>query len=92
MGERPPRLDRLRADLGADALIEVAALVTDFDLNVPGHGVDLIIKPSAEALDQMNDFVREMHETSGKVRALGFGIRPTRCRGAGPSHIREHRP
>ena len=34
-------------DLGADALIEVAALVTDFDLNVLGTGVDLIIKPPA---------------------------------------------
>ncbi len=34
-------------DLAADALIEVAALVTDFDLNVLGEGVDLIIKPPA---------------------------------------------
>ncbi len=32
-------------DLKADALIEVAALVTDFDLNVLGQGIDLIIKP-----------------------------------------------
>ena len=34
-------------DLGADALIEVAALVTDFDLNVLGDGVDVIVKPPA---------------------------------------------
>ena len=32
-------------DLDADALIEVAALVTDFDLNVLGEGIDVIIKP-----------------------------------------------
>ena len=38
-------------DLVADALIEVAALVTDFDLNVLGDGIDLVIKPPAEALD-----------------------------------------
>ena len=47
--------------LGADALIEVAALVTDFDLNVLGDGVDVIIKPAPEALDQMVEFVRSMH-------------------------------
>ncbi len=46
-------------DYVADALIEVAALVTDFDLNVLGDGVDLVIKPPAEALDQMDDFVRD---------------------------------
>ncbi|MCB0896846.1 MAG: oligoribonuclease, partial [Nocardioidaceae bacterium] len=79
-------------DLGADALIEVAALVTDFDLNVLGHGVDLIIKPSAEALDQMNDFVREMHETSGLLRELDFGITLDEAEERVLSYIREHCP
>ena len=59
-------------DLGADALIEVAALVTDFDLNVLGDGIDLIIKPPAEALEQMGDFVRTMHEKSGLLEELSF--------------------
>jgi oligoribonuclease len=61
-------------DLGADALIEVAALVTDFDLNVLGDGVDVIIKPPAEALDQMIEFVRNMHETSGLLAELDQGV------------------
>lgn len=61
-------------DLGADALIEVAALVTDFDLNVLGEGVDLVVKPPAAALDQMIDFVREMHEASGLLDELDSGI------------------
>lgn len=61
-------------DLGADALIEVAALVTDFDLNVLGAGVDLVVKPPAAALDQMNEFVRDMHEKSGLLRELDSGI------------------
>jgi oligoribonuclease len=52
-------------DLEHDALIEVAALVTDFELNVLGEGVDLVIKPPAEALAQMNDVVRQMHTDSG---------------------------
>ena len=57
-----------------DALIEVAALVTDFDLNVLGEGIDLIVKPPAEALVQMNDFVRNMHEKSGLLVELDSGL------------------
>jgi oligoribonuclease len=61
-------------DLGADALIEVAALVTDFDLNVLGEGIDIIVKPPPEALEQMNDFVRAMHEKSGLLDELDNGL------------------
>ena len=60
-------------DLGADALIEVAALVTDFELNVLGEGVDVIVKPPQEALDQMVEFVRSMHEKSGLLEELSGG-------------------
>jgi oligoribonuclease len=56
-----------------DALIEVAALVTDFELNQLGDGVDLVIKPPAEALAQMDDFVRGMHTTSGLLAELDGG-------------------
>jgi oligoribonuclease len=60
-------------DLGADALIEVAAVVTDSELNVLGDGVDVLIAPPAEALEQMGDFVREMHTTSGLLEELPGG-------------------
>jgi oligoribonuclease len=56
-----------------DALIEVAALVTDFELNQLGDGVDLVIKPSAESLAQMGDFVRNMHTSSGLLEELDGG-------------------
>jgi oligoribonuclease len=56
-----------------DALIEVAALVTDFELNQLGDGVDLVIKPSAESLAQMDDFVRNMHTSSGLLEELDGG-------------------
>ena len=52
-------------DLGKDALIEVAALVTDPDLNVLGDGVDLVIHADDEALAGMPEVVRDMHEKSG---------------------------
>jgi oligoribonuclease len=61
-------------DYVADALIEVAALVTDFDLNVLGEGIDLVVKPPAEALENMSDFVRSMHEKSGLLDQLENGI------------------
>ncbi len=60
-------------DLRADALIEIAALVTDFDLNVLGDGVDVVVKPDPAALDQMDDFVRQMHTTSGLLDELDAG-------------------
>ena len=52
-------------DLGKDALIEVAALVTDPDLNVLGEGVDAVIHADEQALAAMPDVVHAMHERSG---------------------------
>jgi oligoribonuclease len=52
-------------DLGKDKLIEVAALVTDPELNVLGEGVDLVIHADDAALDSMPEIVREMHANSG---------------------------
>src|SRR2546423_3404482 len=52
-------------DLGKDALIEIAALVTDSDLNILGEGVDVVIHADEAILDAMPDVVREMHARSG---------------------------
>ena len=52
-------------DLGKDALIEVAALVTGPDLTVLGDGIDLVIHADDAALDAMPEVVREMHAKSG---------------------------
>lgn len=60
-------------DLVNDELIEVAALVTDGDLNILGEGVDVVIRPSNAALEQMGDFVRTMHESSGLLAQLDAG-------------------
>ncbi|CAB4709386.1 MAG: oligoribonuclease [Actinobacteria bacterium] len=79
-------------DLGADALIEVAALVTDFDLNVLGEGVDIVVKPPAEALEQMNDFVREMHEKSGLLVELDQGVSLAEAEEKVLAYLREHCP
>jgi oligoribonuclease len=79
-------------DLGADALIEVAALVTDFELNVLGEGVDVVIKPSQESLDQMVEFVRSMHEKSGLLDQLPNGTTLAEAEQEVLDYIREHCP
>ena len=52
-------------DLGSDRLIEIAALVTDADLNVLGDGVDVVIHTDDAALNGMVDVVARMHRSSG---------------------------
>lgn len=60
--------------LEKDALIEVAALVTDDELTVLGEGVDVVIRPSDQALAQMGDFVRGMHTESRLLDELPSGV------------------
>jgi oligoribonuclease len=77
-------------DLRADALIEVAALVTDFELNVLGDGIDVIVKPPQEALDQMDAFVRTMHTSSGLLEELDSGLTMGEAEEKVLSYIKEH--
>ena len=57
-------------DVFHDELCEIAVVPTDFDLNVLDEGIDIVIKPSAEALEQMNDFVRNMHTENGLMEKM----------------------
>jgi oligoribonuclease len=75
-----------------DALIEVAALVTDYELNQLGEGIDLVIKPPAEALDQMDDFVRDMHTSSGLLEELATGITLAEAEAQVLAYVREWAP
>lgn len=77
-------------DTDADALIEVAALVTDFELNVLGEGVDIVIKPPAQSLIQMNDVVRTMHTSSGLLDELDAGVDLATAEKIVLDYVREH--
>lgn len=57
-----------------DALIEVAVVITDGQLNIVDPGIDVLIKPSDEALASMSDFVRQMHTSSGLLDDLERGV------------------
>jgi oligoribonuclease len=79
-------------DLAADALVEVAALVTDFELNVLGDGVDVVIKPPEAALSQMDDFVRDMHTSSGLLEELRGGMSLAEAEQQVLGYVKEHCP
>ncbi|CAL4859848.1 oligoribonuclease [Microbacterium sp. MM2322] len=61
-------------DLSVDELVEVAVVITDFELNVLDPGFQIVIKPDASALDHMNDFVTKMHESSGLLDEIPNGV------------------
>ncbi|MFD0563271.1 oligoribonuclease [Kitasatospora saccharophila] len=79
-------------DLDRDALIEVAALVTDSELNVLGEGVDVIIRPPAEALESMPEVVRQMHTASGLLDELADGLTMAEAQERVLAYVRTHVP
>ena len=79
-------------ELGHDALVEVAVLVTDSDLNILGDGIDVVIKPPQEALDGMPDVVREMHTSSGLLDELDRGTTLLDAQERVLAYVKEHVP
>ncbi|MGO4782554.1 oligoribonuclease [Cryobacterium sp. W22_MBD10_FK3] len=61
-------------DINNDELVEIAVVVTDFDLNILDPGLDIVIKPDASALTNMGDFVRNMHTSSGLIEEIPNGV------------------
>ncbi|WP_158863824.1 oligoribonuclease [Leifsonia sp. AG29] len=60
-------------DLEVDELVEIAVVITDFDLNVLDPGLNIVIKPDDSALTGMSEFVRQMHTTSGLIDEIPNG-------------------
>ena len=57
-------------DTTSDLLVEIAALVTDSELNVLGDGVGIVIHAPDDALDSMVPVVRDMHAASGLTEEI----------------------
>jgi len=57
-----------------DCLVEIAVVITNSELELLDDGIDIIIKPTAEGLANMNDFVRDMHTSSGLIEELDNGL------------------
>jgi oligoribonuclease len=61
-------------DVAIDELVEVAVVITDYDLVPVDEGMSIVIKPSAAALDNMGDFVTQMHTSSGLIEEMPHGV------------------
>jgi oligoribonuclease len=77
-------------DLTSDALVEIACIVTDGELNSLDDGIDVLIKPPAEALDGMQDVVRQMHTASGLLAELPAGLTLGEAQDLVLGYIRQH--
>ena len=77
-------------DLVNDALVELAVLVTDDELNILGDGVDVVIRPPDSSLEQMEEFVRNMHTTSGLLDELTGGITLAEAEEQALDYIRQY--
>jgi oligoribonuclease len=79
-------------DLTRDALVEIAAVVTDSELNVLGEGVDVVIRPPEESLVDMVAVVVDMHTASGLLEELPNGTTLADAEAQVLAYIREHVP
>jgi oligoribonuclease len=61
-------------DLAVDELVEIAVVVTDFELRALDPGFQIVIKPDASALANMSEFVTAMHEKSGLLEEIPHGV------------------
>jgi oligoribonuclease len=77
-------------DIERDALIEIACVVTDADLKLLDGGIDLVIKPPVEAIDQMSDVVREMHTKSSLLADLSGGMALGEAADAVLAYVKHH--
>jgi oligoribonuclease len=77
-------------DLARDALVEIACIVTDAELNQLDDGIDVLIKPPAEALDGMPDVVRDMHTSSGLLAELVGGLTLAEAQQIVLDYVRQH--
>jgi len=61
-------------DTEKDCLVEIAVVVTNSELELLDEGIDVVIKPRPDSLDNMNDFVRNMHTDSGLINEFETGL------------------
>jgi oligoribonuclease len=79
-------------DLGSDALVEIAVLVTESDLTVLGDGVDIVIKPPDAALAGMLPVVQDMHDASGLIDEIPNGVTLAEAEAKVMEYVRQYVP
>jgi oligoribonuclease len=63
-------LEMTGLDVVRHVIVEIACIVTNSDLEEVDEGIDIVVHPEPDALEQMDDFVRAMHTKSGLLEAM----------------------
>lgn len=79
-------------DVGIDELVEVAVVITDYNLVAVDPGFSVVIKPDQSAFDNMSDFVTEMHRSSGLLEEIPHGLSLADAEFAVNEYILKHVP
>lgn len=77
-------------DIERDGLCEIAVIVTDFDLAPLHPGFEIVINPGREALENMGDFVRNMHESSGLLARIEQGASVAEAEQQVIAYLKQH--
>ena len=86
-------LEMTGLDPDRHVIVEIATLVTDDELEIVGEGPDLVVHQPPEAFEAMDDFVRNMHTTSGLLPAIEASTISLEDAGAQTlAFIKEHVP
>ena len=76
-------------DVEIDEICEIGVVVTDGELNVIDPGLQLVIKPSDTALQNMGEFVTQMHTDSGLINEIPNGISITQAEAKVMEYIKQ---
>lgn len=86
-------LEMTGLDPERDVVLEVAALITDSELQPVGEGLDIVVSQPASALEGMADVVRDMHARSGLTDAvLSSTVSLAEAEAAVLALVKEHVP
>ena len=79
-------------NLDVDELVEVAVIITDSELNAVHEGFDIVINPSQAALENMGEFVTNMHTSSGLIEEIPHGVSLNEAEAQVLAYINKHVP
>lgn len=63
-------LEMTGLDIHQHTIVEIAAVITDADLNIIGEGIDLVVHATDEELARMDEYVTNMHNSSGLTEEI----------------------
>ncbi len=79
-------------ELDHDALVEIACVVTDSELNELDEGIDLVIRTDEQTLAGMPDIVRQMHTSSGLLNDIPSGLELSEAAALVLEYVQKHVP